>query len=849
MTINVSIGATLLPLEEIAGWQVSSPPAKNGQLIAALPALQRGAVWNVQQIEELWDSIIRRFPIGAFVIAPPNEKLKTKSFKLQSYQKGRDDPLEVEKDKIVQTWREPTHLLLDGQQRATGIALGFLDIWTNNLEDAKSAIWVDLAPPPQTRDVAIIFRVVTRSHPWGYKRSEPSSPLSSSQIRPALQAFRESNDMPDARPNAFKLQQTWPWDADAPVPLALLISAVSQTKSLSEARQHAWNSIQNLPLLKEQSSSHKTSRTKKDLRTHRDTLERQRMAIRSAFNDEPSPTREFVDELLERLRKLMCEKSAYLVPVLPLDFQDAHASIFALNDRDLATSHEDAAKKDNIELLFIRVNNAGTPLQGEELTYSMLKAAWPDAARFIENLKNKPAQASRIATLCTRLTLARAQQGGSDDKKLTLPPVPRVSEFRRLVRNQSDLHPNFYEELTEFIENDANELFITAWLFLTSKPFGLLPALAVDLAQKSQNTYFLLLRWLDRLQQAQINPMNLSDADHRRTLGFLTAIAWFAKDETKACASIWPALQNAPSKKLSCFFNREQFSKTCGVDSRFNLKMTPLPTVEELKLACQRGVTGYRGCKNTISNSDSSIWSDWVWHESFSDQFTKVLDLEKKWVDLLKPESGSREDRKELVLQSAIHFTDALWKSRQILLYSQREWLRHWYPDFDPSLPENMEDKNRPWDFDHIFPQNLMRTDRGGTRHNIPDVIWDWFGSIGNLRAWPLEANRSDGALSPRLKFREINDEEKLYGITNFRTKMKASLIDEDDEWPLWESCVPVNDDGTVVQANYLAKKDYHECRQALVKAIVFRFIRLYTVWYRELNIEELQPNVGKLCP
>lgn len=41
-----------------------------GTMVAALPALQRAAVWNVKQIEELWDSMLRQFPIGAFIVSP-----------------------------------------------------------------------------------------------------------------------------------------------------------------------------------------------------------------------------------------------------------------------------------------------------------------------------------------------------------------------------------------------------------------------------------------------------------------------------------------------------------------------------------------------------------------------------------------------------------------------------------------------------------------------------------------------------------------------------------------------------------------------------------------------------------
>ena len=820
--------AVLLLLNEIAAWQVPCPPAKMGPVVAALPALQRGAVWKVRQIEELWDSILRRFPIGAFVIAPPNEALKRKNFKLQSDQ---------------QPPPEPSHLLLDGQQRATGIALGFLDIWADGIEDAKSAIWVELAPPPQNRDVDFVFRVVTRSHPWGYKRNDPDSPLSAHQIRLALQAFRNANRMGDARPESFKLSQTWPWDSEAPVPLAMLIGAVSQTQDLASARELAWKRIQALPLFNQSSSATSADPAQAALAKEQDTSERQRAAIRQAFEDESSLAHACVNALLQRMRSLISEENPYRVPALPLDFQDSYASVHASPETVAAPSApEDAARKDAIELLFVRVNSAGSPLEGEELTYSLLKAAWPDAAHFIDGLNNKPAQASRIATLCTRLTLARRQASEHAAKKPTLPPTPGVSEFRRLVRNQSPAHPAFFGDLTQFIEHGANELFDAAWHFLTSQSFGLLPFLAVDLAQKSHDVYFLLLRWLDRLQQAGVDPMALPEETQRRTLGFLTALAWFAHDDAKACASLWPMLQGVPDGiKLETFFDRAHFSKTCRVDARFNFRMLPLPTVDQLELACKRGVTGHPGCQATISKANSPIWSEWEWDTSFSAQLVKDQDVRTQWTELLKPENGAFEDQNEsFPTTAAIHFANRLWGSRQVLLYAQREWLQKWYPGFDPSLPENMEDKNRPWDYDHILPQNLMRTDTGGSRRSIPAVIWDWFGSIGNFRAWPLEANRSDRDINPSLKLEEINEEEQRYGITDGPTKRAASFVHEELDWPLWEKCVPMTDDGRVEDGRYLAKSDYHEYRQALVKAIVRRFIELYRSWYDALRIADL---------
>src|SRR5688572_4529752 len=95
----------MLSIRQIAGWQMPHLAAADDTIRAALPALQRGAVWQPRQVEELWDSLFRGFPVGAFLLAPFDE------------QRGR------------KVWGQPsgaapTHHLLDGQQRSNAIALG-----------------------------------------------------------------------------------------------------------------------------------------------------------------------------------------------------------------------------------------------------------------------------------------------------------------------------------------------------------------------------------------------------------------------------------------------------------------------------------------------------------------------------------------------------------------------------------------------------------------------------------------------------------------------------------------------------------------------------------------------------
>lgn len=88
-------------ISEIADWTLSNSKV-------TIPAIQRGLVWKPSQVELLWDSILRGFPIGSFMLS--------------------------ENDNC-------TYNLMDGQQRFNAISLGF-----NKVPNARSIIWIDLMP-------------------------------------------------------------------------------------------------------------------------------------------------------------------------------------------------------------------------------------------------------------------------------------------------------------------------------------------------------------------------------------------------------------------------------------------------------------------------------------------------------------------------------------------------------------------------------------------------------------------------------------------------------------------------------------------------------------------------------
>src|SRR5208282_4213712 len=188
--------------------------AENRRCPVVLPALQRGAVWRAYQVEEIWDSLLRGFPIGSFLLTRirGNEKLGQR---------------EILNTNAVE---RPEFYLLDGQQRWSAIALGFRNIWksgtANNADDVRSALWIDLQGLPSSADGRLfLFRVTSRAHPWGFRRDNPRNRLEARQRREALAQYESvsSDAEVEFRPGTVPLRLAWPWDAAAPIPFAIIM--------------------------------------------------------------------------------------------------------------------------------------------------------------------------------------------------------------------------------------------------------------------------------------------------------------------------------------------------------------------------------------------------------------------------------------------------------------------------------------------------------------------------------------------------------------------------------------------------------------------------------------------------
>lgn len=765
---------SLLSLPEVAGWQVPQPVAASaakGEVRAGLPALQRGSVWRAAQVEALWDSIMRGFPIGSFMLMPYESAL------------GHQDMLLASGPTA-----EPTHMLLDGQQRATAIALGFYAPWTAcDGASAQATLWMDLSAVPSTeRDFS--FRLVTRAHPWGYPTSGERQRLELGQMRDATSAFHAAR--PDCavcrRP---PVETGWPWDSVAPVPAAAMLEAARDGADVA-ALERALDRI--VPHWRR-------------IRTRWSATGALETVVRSASTA----------VILERLRHTL---DRYQVPA---------QTIANLLTRESVLPDDGQLRPDPAETLFVRVNSGGTPLQGEELMYSIAKAIWPSTPGMIRKIRNRFFSEARATLLIARL--ATVEDGQKD-----APAVPDVARFRRLVHGQGSAR--FRERMKAYLDHKAAPLFEQAHTLLTGGRFGLPSMLAADVArgESGREVMFLLLRWIERLNAAGKRIETLGQAQRAKTLGTLTAISWFSRKPDRCVRKLWEALAATKANDLTNFFSRRNVSRCLELVNN-QAPMLCLPPPDKLRAQFEARITRPRGGGGAFSDPQSDFWSDWRW-DRFVNQIHKEL---SDWYDGVLPEAANNDAEDQTLaarrVQDWDEFSSRLYYGRNLVLFAQRDALSAWFEDFDPTDPDAMDEVNRPWDMDHILPSYYIH----GRRH-IPQIIRDWHGSIGNLRAWPLDANRSDAQTTPRDKLNDVSDATRAYDMKTPSDLHAASFIPESD-WSNWRESTP--DTASPFPERYLAlPKEYGECRQALIRAITNRTLALYAEWYVQLKIGDLMP-------
>ena len=358
-----------------------------------IPSLQRGLVWKPNQIEFLWDSILRFFPIGGFVIAKNHD--------------GKYD-------------------LMDGQQRFNAIMLGFRE----PSEQDDIILWLDINPIKESNTTRKFFiKATTKSHPWGYKNDENCSLLSAEERRLALNEFFGSvkniyND------NSINLCQTYPYSykkgeggksQNFPIPFSYFLNG-----ELSKGWKDYFDSIiskvedKNNKLLKWK----KTYWKEENINLLKTFVERNFHIFKSVLYSEEAKN------VIERV---------YRVPFSELP----------------ENTIEEESNSDNnmteLELLFERLNTGGTRIVQEDLAYSAIKAYWGSINIINDEIAKGFIPPQKLVMLLFRLIITLDNLKNNKQKKFE--SNLSIKRIREIAKNEQDACVK--EHIEEFYKNKA----------------------------------------------------------------------------------------------------------------------------------------------------------------------------------------------------------------------------------------------------------------------------------------------------------------------------------------------------------------------------------------------------------
>lgn len=714
-------------LKAIADWQLTKNESPSEILPKVkLPEMQRGFVWRPHGVENLWDSLMRGYPIGTFLLAPDAKS-------------------------------QHTYDILDGQQRSTAIAIGFFNPW----KDQDLEPWVLKNFPVLWFDVGCLidkdsknfnFRLSTKSHPWGYDQKNNQSALNKSEISKALKQY----DI-DKKYYEMPLTSFWPWDSQMPLPVSFLFEAM-----LSFKGEYSISWVDSLIL--------ECDRCLKsgDTRQGKDFLPRLKIALK-----DPRVNKKLFS-LFESLLSRQIPAQETPKEFLRTSYHDEH------------TTNPDTSKDVDTEdtlNLFIRVNSGGVILAGEELIYSIYKAQKGELKDLQKNSFTSYIRPSRLLTFAIKM--AHANYQFENQGKINPPGKVKVKDFRNFLKDE-----NLMPKLNEFLEKQKEkkkDVFKEAHdLMSGALDFQLPYYLLAQLAQKHFEIFFILLYRLNRG-----DTFEHGKSEHRKMIGFITALAWFGKEEKSNGDHILKLLwRDMIELDQDQFWTANVFRNALrGSDVKMPLLVPPSELREHLLSVARKKTV------DEICESDSTVLEHLM-------QFYRG------------------QNGRALAVQAYKKILKSLGDHREFVMFAQRKFIKQW---FDGLTAADLEDTNVPWDWDHIYATELLN------RVSVENskFLKEWNNSNGNQRAWPYDLNRGDGAKVPHEKFNldYKNSTVGLYLVSDEVYEASAIKNERVDEW---------ND----FAARCKTKPEFDK----LLHVIINRICDIYEDWFETLQIKNLLP-------
>lgn len=334
-------------LKEIADWYNSAQ--------SVIPSIQRDLVWSPKQMADLWDSILRGFPIGIITLFEDNKK-------------------------------EPQ--VLDGQQRLNAIAVGY---GTYQPETPNAILWLDL-----DTHGGFAIMTTTLAHPWGFRKDNESSVLSANDRREAIKQYCHLDD--DEVWNFYNseplnLYKTWPYKAQCPIPLSILLNIDGDSEEL------------------------------------------------------------FVDKVKADYEKRFPEGFNYFKEQLSLNdenIQNLYEKFCHVKSYHVSTTTVSLTTIKDIELLFTRINRGGTNINEEDLAYSTIKAYFTSIKEKEEEVRKviSPAKLARIVLRIIQTEMQSESQGFVGN--LSLNKIRELGDEENLLFRQKVF--SFYQDISGYFE-------------------------------------------------------------------------------------------------------------------------------------------------------------------------------------------------------------------------------------------------------------------------------------------------------------------------------------------------------------------------------------------------------------
>ncbi|MGH2508232.1 MAG: GmrSD restriction endonuclease domain-containing protein, partial [Ktedonobacteraceae bacterium] len=691
--------------------------------------------------------------------------------------------------------KTPTHRMLDGQQRATSIALGFKDQWIRAAKGEQDwrALWVDICDTPKDERV-YLFRLITRAHPWGYSGKSQAGQrperLSADKMRAALASYKHLNGPELFRPHEVSVKLAFPWDAKAPVPLAFLLKSIlkngANTKGVAEC---VLKRMEKLPAWTLVNSNLTDNKEDDEVKDAREKFWKVQKILKNPDNDESKTFR----SLAEGLHKSL-QSSEVPAPVLSFD-------------NVLDGKHDDTEDdQDPAFNLFQRINAAGTSLTREDINYSKLKSVWPGASKIVADLLEKRhiTYPARLVSILSRLVLMI-----NDDKSDSLRPSQTIAQFR-LAIDQNDLKGKLEEF---YMCGMANKILERTWLLLTADSWALPAVLAADITQSNGDIMLLLMYWMFLLEQNHVS--DLSEKQKRRTLAFVTAIRWFSPDPAGSVRALGQELiklhQENP-QNLPNFFDKTRFSNLANENEKGQRFMLPIPSPEYLEKLLKSGL--FKADNREIDEDEFEGLRDkrYLWNLYFEGEGR--TDAVKEWIKACGNSNNT-----------ACKFLSKIIEDKRLILFAQKRYIKEWFEWFDPTQIGQVTDHDTPWDFDHILPLSWT----GATVHfskSIPYLVRMWIWSNGNFRAWPAELNRSKGnrtLIEEKVEEYCLHKQEDVYCASFIRQCRRED----------WKQLATLNGKDAFLDES-------KPCNMmAFIKAAINRTIDIYREWYVELSVSD----------